>query len=167
MSEDPPSLLSLPINLFYSGEAVVKSLTCDDLDLGDVDYASLAPLGEKATIPSFPNQEKSSLVPLHAPVMPPPAPTHTPWMLTGLALMALNAYLPQLSSVSSLWYPLQVDVPVLHWEASWLFVLPGWEPNLVSLAPLSHNNWLLPVPTDVQKTSSHPANSLLSNGRPG
>ncbi|KAJ9084307.1 hypothetical protein DSO57_1025819 [Entomophthora muscae] len=72
-------------------------------------------------------------------VMPPPAPTRTPWLLTGMVLMALNAYLPQMSSVSSLWYPLQAAVPVLHWAASWWFILPRWEPNLVSLAPFSHN----------------------------
>ncbi|KAJ9062767.1 hypothetical protein DSO57_1007123 [Entomophthora muscae] len=138
LSEDPPSLLSLPRNLFHSGEAVVKSLTYDDLDLGDAAYASLTPVGEEVSMPSFPDLQKSSLEPLCAPVMPPPAPTCTPWLLKGMALMALNAYLPQMSSVSSLWYPLQAAVPVLHWAASWWFVLPRWEPNLVSLAPLSH-----------------------------
>ncbi|KAJ9066852.1 hypothetical protein DSO57_1005518 [Entomophthora muscae] len=138
MSEDPPSLLSLPSNLFYSEEAVVKSLTCDDLDLGDIDYAPLAPVGEEASMPPFPDLEESSSAPLHAPVISPPTPTCMPWLLTGLALMALNAYLPQMSSVSSLWYPLQVAIPVLHWAASWWFVLPRWETNLVSLAPLSH-----------------------------
>ncbi|KAJ9082595.1 hypothetical protein DSO57_1002970 [Entomophthora muscae] len=139
MSEDPPSLFSLPGNLLYSGEAMMKSLTYDDLDLGDVDYASLTPVSEEASMPSFPDLEKISSVPLRAPVMPPPAPSRTPWLLTGLALMALNAYLPQMSSVFSLWYPLQAAVPVLHWAASWWFVLPGWEPNLVSLAPLSQS----------------------------
>ncbi|KAJ9076100.1 hypothetical protein DSO57_1029376 [Entomophthora muscae] len=34
--------------------------------------------------------------------------------------------------------PLQAAIPVLHWMASWWFVSPGWEPNLVSLASLSH-----------------------------
>ncbi|KAJ9087262.1 hypothetical protein DSO57_1034827 [Entomophthora muscae] len=86
--------------------------------------------------------EKSNLVPLRASVVPPFAPTRTPWLLTGLALMALNAYFPQLSPVSSLWSPFQAAVPVLHWAASWWFVLLGWEPNLVSLAPLSH----IPIP---------------------
>ncbi|KAJ9057336.1 hypothetical protein DSO57_1023747 [Entomophthora muscae] len=85
--------------------------------------------------------EKSNLVPLRASVMSPSA--CTPWLLTGLALMALNAYFPQLSPVSSLWSPLQAAVPVLHWTASWWFVLPGWESNLVSLAPLSHTSPLL------------------------
>ncbi|KAJ9069801.1 hypothetical protein DSO57_1014914 [Entomophthora muscae] len=45
---------------------------------------------------------------------------------------------PQLSPVSSLWSPLRAAVPVLHWAASWWFTSPEWEPNLVSLAPLSH-----------------------------
>ncbi|KAJ9084130.1 hypothetical protein DSO57_1027505 [Entomophthora muscae] len=46
--------------------------------------------------------------------------------------------LPSVVPVSSLWSPLQAAIPVLHWMASWWFVSPGWEPNLVSLAPLSH-----------------------------
>ncbi|KAJ9049564.1 hypothetical protein DSO57_1023138 [Entomophthora muscae] len=75
--------------------------------------------------------------------MLPSTPTCTPWLLTGLVLMALNAYFPWLSPVSSLWSPLQATVPVLHWTASWWFVLPGWEPNLVSLAPLSHTKRLI------------------------
>ncbi|KAJ9081869.1 hypothetical protein DSO57_1010537 [Entomophthora muscae] len=52
--------------------------------------------------------------------------------------MGLSAYFPQLFPVSSLWSLLQAAVPVLHWAASWWFVSLGWEPNLVSLAPLSH-----------------------------
>ncbi|KAJ9070874.1 hypothetical protein DSO57_1002934 [Entomophthora muscae] len=135
MSEDPPSLLGLPRNLFHSREAVIRSLTCDDLDLGDTAYASLVPVSVEGPMPSFTDLEKDSLEPLHTTMMPPPAPTCTPWLLTGMALMALNAYLPQMSSVSSLWYPLSVAVPVLHWAASWWFILPRWEPNLVSLAP--------------------------------
>ncbi|KAJ9063474.1 hypothetical protein DSO57_1000061 [Entomophthora muscae] len=69
-----------------------------------------------------------------------PAPTRTPWLLTGLILMGLNAYFPQLSPVSSLWSPLRAAIPVAHWMASWWFVAPGWELNLVSLAPLSHTS---------------------------
>ncbi|KAJ9056473.1 hypothetical protein DSO57_1032730 [Entomophthora muscae] len=72
--------------------------------------------------------------------MSPSAPACTPCLLTGLALMALNAYFLQLSPVSFLWSPLQAAVPVLHWTASWWFVSPGWEPNLVSLAP-SLTSW--------------------------
>ncbi|KAJ9065895.1 hypothetical protein DSO57_1014937 [Entomophthora muscae] len=138
MSEAPSSLLSLPGSLLYSREAMVKSLTCNDLYLDDVGYASLAPVGNKVPMSSLPDLEKSNSVPLRAPAMSPSAPTCTPWLLTSLALMALNAYFPQLSPVSSLWSPLFEAVPVLHWMASWWFVLPEWEPNLVSLAPLSH-----------------------------
>ncbi|KAJ9082837.1 hypothetical protein DSO57_1000822 [Entomophthora muscae] len=138
-SEVPSSLLSLPGNLLYSGEAVVKSLTCDDLDLDDDDYASPAPVGKKVPMSAPPVLEKSNLVSLHASGISPSAPACAPWLLTNLALMALNAYFPQLSPMSSLWSPLQAAVPVLHWTASWWFVLPGWEPNSVSLAPLSHS----------------------------
>ncbi|KAJ9053153.1 hypothetical protein DSO57_1027160 [Entomophthora muscae] len=82
----------------------------------------------------------SDLVPLVVPVVSPFTPTCTPWLLAGLMLMDLNAYFPQMSPVSPLWSPLQAAVPVLHWAASWCFISPGWEPDLVSLAPLSHNN---------------------------
>ncbi|KAJ9063032.1 hypothetical protein DSO57_1004324 [Entomophthora muscae] len=49
--------------------------------------------------------------------------------------MGLNSYFPQLSPVSSFWSPLRAVIPVLHWAASWWFLSPGWELNLVILAP--------------------------------
>ncbi|KAJ9054771.1 hypothetical protein DSO57_1010646 [Entomophthora muscae] len=143
VSAAPSSLLSLPVSLLYSGEAVVKSLTCDNLDLEGVDYAPPAPVGKKVPMPPPPGSEKSDSIPLRASAILPSTPTCTPWMLTGLALMALNAYFPRLSPASSLWSPFQAAIPVLHWAASWWFVSPGWEPNLVSLAPLSHSQFVL------------------------
>ncbi|KAJ9052953.1 hypothetical protein DSO57_1029032 [Entomophthora muscae] len=142
VGEDPSSLLNLPSGLLFSGEAVVKSLTCNNLDSDVVDYALPAPVGEEMLMSSLPSLEKSDLVPLQAPVMLPPAPTCTPWLLTSLMLMGLNMYFHPLSPVSSLWSPLQAAIPVLHWVVSWWFVLPGWEPNLVSLAPLSYRTGL-------------------------
>ncbi|KAJ9089038.1 hypothetical protein DSO57_1016978 [Entomophthora muscae] len=143
VGRDPSSLWDLHSGLLFSGEAVVKSLTCDDLDLSTVDYAS--PVLEEAVPPMrpLPSVILSPSVPLGPPKVSSPAPTRTPWLLTSLILMGLNAYFPQLSLVSSLWSPLQVAIPVLHWMASWWFVSPGWEPNLVSLAPLSHMNGYL------------------------
>ena len=134
----PSSLLSLPGSLLYSGEAVVKSLTCDDLDLESASYAPPAPVGDEVPMPSSPGLENGNLVPPRASAVALSTPVRTPWLVAGLALMALNGYFPQLSPVSSLWSPLRAAVPVLHWAASWWFVPPGWEPNLVSLAPLSH-----------------------------
>ncbi|KAJ9090437.1 hypothetical protein DSO57_1002743 [Entomophthora muscae] len=161
----PSSLLSLPGSPLYSREAVVKILTCDDLDLDDDDYASPAPVGKKAPMSAPPVLEKSNLVPLRASVMSPSAPAHTPWLLTGLALMALNAYFPQFSPVSSMWSPLQAAVPVLHWAASWWFVLPEWEPNLVSLAPLSHRPCLWWRQTPQNRVASMPVNLNLQGQR--
>ncbi|KAJ9088593.1 hypothetical protein DSO57_1021486 [Entomophthora muscae] len=140
VGRDPSSLWDLPSGLLFSGEALVKSLTCDDLDLDMVDHTS--PVSEKAVPPMrpLPSVVMSPPVPLGPSKMSSPAPTSTPWLLTGLILIGLNAYFPQLSPVSSLWSPLQAAIPVLHWMASWWFFLPGWEPNLVSLAPLSHSN---------------------------
>ncbi|KAJ9049118.1 hypothetical protein DSO57_1027903, partial [Entomophthora muscae] len=138
--ENPSSLLNLTSGLLFSGEAIVKRLTCNNLDLDVVDYALLTPAGEKILMSSLPSLEKTNSVPILVPVMPPPAPTCTPWLLTGLILMGLNAYFPQLSPVFPLWSPLQEAVPVLYWAAYWWFFLLGWEPNLVSLAPpLLHN----------------------------
>ncbi|KAJ9061835.1 hypothetical protein DSO57_1016598 [Entomophthora muscae] len=135
---NPVNLLHFPGELFISGEAVVKSSTCNDLDLHADDYAMLAPVLEEMLELTPPNLDRNNLIPLQAPVKLPSALTCTPWLLVRLALIGLNAYFPQLSHVSSLWSPLQAAIPVLHWAASWWFVSPGWEPNLVSLAPLSH-----------------------------
>ncbi|KAJ9066485.1 hypothetical protein DSO57_1008974 [Entomophthora muscae] len=62
----------------------------------------------------------------------------TPWLLAGLGLMGLNAYVPQLSLVSSFWYSFRAAISVIHWAAFWWFVSSGWKLNLVSLAPLSY-----------------------------
>ncbi|KAJ9061303.1 hypothetical protein DSO57_1021976 [Entomophthora muscae] len=86
----------------------------------------------------LPNVVQRHAVPPRPSKVSSPAPTCTPWLLTSLILMGLNAYFPQLSLVFSLWSPLQAAIPVLHWMASWWFVTPGWELNLVILAPLSH-----------------------------
>ncbi|KAJ9066999.1 hypothetical protein DSO57_1004097 [Entomophthora muscae] len=104
---NPVNLLHFPDELFISGEAVVKGLTCNDLDLHADNYAVLAPVLEEMPELIPPNLDGNNLVPLQAPVKPPSAPTHTPWLFSGLALMGLNAYFPQLSPVSSLWSPLQ------------------------------------------------------------
>ncbi|KAJ9078582.1 hypothetical protein DSO57_1005425 [Entomophthora muscae] len=89
-------------------------------------------------MPPLSSLGKSDSVPLEALKVSPPAPLCAPWLITGLVLMGLNSYFSQLSPASLLWSPLKAVVPVLHWVTSWWFVLPGWEPNLVSLAPLSH-----------------------------
>ncbi|KAJ9067109.1 hypothetical protein DSO57_1003022 [Entomophthora muscae] len=96
------SLLHLPSGLLISGEALVKSLSCNNLDLHATDHTLLAPLTEKAPVSSFLNLESNNLGPLQAPVKLSPAPTCTPWLLTRLVLMGLNAYFPKLSPVSSL-----------------------------------------------------------------
>ncbi|KAJ9056499.1 hypothetical protein DSO57_1032445 [Entomophthora muscae] len=91
VGDNPSSLLDLPSGLLFSREAVVKSLTCNDLDLDDIDFTQFAPAGKEVSMASVPSLEKSNLVPLQVPEAPPPAPTHTPWLLAGLMLMDLNA----------------------------------------------------------------------------
>ncbi|KAJ9053062.1 hypothetical protein DSO57_1027838 [Entomophthora muscae] len=116
----------------------MKILTCDDLDLDVVDYILPSSEGERTPMPSLPSLEKSNLVTFEVLEVSPHAPSCAPWLITGLVLMGLDSYFPKLSPVSSLWSPLRAAIPVLHWVASWWFVSPGWEQNLVSLAPLSH-----------------------------
>ncbi|KAJ9085215.1 hypothetical protein DSO57_1016195 [Entomophthora muscae] len=77
MSEAPSSFLSLPGTLLYSGEAVMKSLNCNDLDLDDIDYASLALVAKEVPMSSLPNPEKSNLMPLRASALLSPAPACT------------------------------------------------------------------------------------------
>ncbi|KAJ9076474.1 hypothetical protein DSO57_1025858 [Entomophthora muscae] len=132
---DLSGLLNFPNGLLLSREDVVKSLTWYDLDLDVVDYILPSYEGERTSMPSLPSLEKSNLVPLEVCKVSPPAPSCAPWLITGLVLMGLNSYFPQLSPVSSLWSPLRAAIPVLHWVASWWFVSPGWELNLVSLPP--------------------------------
>ncbi|KAJ9083965.1 hypothetical protein DSO57_1029006 [Entomophthora muscae] len=135
----PDFLLNVPSGLFLSGEAVVKNLTCDDLDLNVVDSISPSTEGERTSVPSLPSLGESASVSPEVLEMPSPVASCAPWVITGLVLMGLNSYFPQLSPVSSFWSPLRAVIPVLHWAASWWFLLPGWEPNLVSLAPLSYS----------------------------
>ncbi|KAJ9072577.1 hypothetical protein DSO57_1026063 [Entomophthora muscae] len=135
VSDDPSSILLFPSDLFISGEAVVKSLTCDSLYLYSAESILSAPSTKESPPSPHLMQGNTDSVPLLETEVTPLAPS---WLVTIFVLMGLNSYFLQLSPVSSLWSPLRAAVPVIYWAASWWFVLPGWEPNLVSLAPLSH-----------------------------
>ncbi|KAJ9071373.1 hypothetical protein DSO57_1037575 [Entomophthora muscae] len=138
VGDNPSSLLHLPGSLLVSGETLIKILTCNDLDLYLADPALHSPVVAEVLTPPLSRTESGKSVPMQAPEFPTPVPSRAMWLLTCLVFMGLNAYFPQLSLMSSLWSPLITAVPVLHWVAYWWFVSPGWEPNLVSLAPLSH-----------------------------
>ncbi|KAJ9055970.1 hypothetical protein DSO57_1037863 [Entomophthora muscae] len=138
VKDDPSSILRFSPGLLVLGEALVKSLTCDDLDLHSADPVLSTPAIDGVIFSSLSSQESVNLVPVWVPEGPTLVFSRAPWLLTGLVLMGLNAYFSQLSLVSSLWSPLRAAVPVLHWVASWWFISLGWELNLVSLAPLSH-----------------------------
>ncbi|KAJ9066940.1 hypothetical protein DSO57_1004703 [Entomophthora muscae] len=71
VGNNPSSLLDLSSGLLFSGEAVVKSLTCGDLDLDDVDFTQSTPAGKDVSMASIPSLEKSNLVPLQVPEAPP------------------------------------------------------------------------------------------------
>ncbi|KAJ9071158.1 hypothetical protein DSO57_1000163 [Entomophthora muscae] len=51
VGEDPYTLLNLPSGLLFSGEAVVKSLTCNNLGLEVVDHALPVIVGKKTSAP--------------------------------------------------------------------------------------------------------------------
>ncbi|KAJ9071917.1 hypothetical protein DSO57_1032532 [Entomophthora muscae] len=134
-------------NILASSKNVLKSLTCNSLEYPALNPApsmspSLAPpMPPLPVVPGVQAQEDSLEAKEHSPKC-------ASWLLGGMVLMGLDSYFPQLSSVSSLWTPLQEAIPVLHWIVSWWILPPGWEPNLVSLAPLSH--------TSIANTSSTP-----------
>ncbi|KAJ9087106.1 hypothetical protein DSO57_1036610 [Entomophthora muscae] len=89
-------------SLLSSGEILVKSLNCDNLDY-HLPNSDLVPYSTKETpetILPLPVKKKSA--PLGLSVALESVPTHTPWMLTRLVLMGLNTYFPQLSHVFSL-----------------------------------------------------------------
>ncbi|KAJ9052781.1 hypothetical protein DSO57_1030796 [Entomophthora muscae] len=71
------------------------------------------------------------------PLVPEYTLKHIPWLLTGMLLMGLDAYVPVCSYLVLMATRLSGH-PVLHCMASWWFTPPGWELSLLSLAPLSH-----------------------------
>ncbi|KAJ9066535.1 hypothetical protein DSO57_1008474 [Entomophthora muscae] len=134
MLEDLPDQAQ---DVFITSENVVRSLVCDNLDLSALE---LVPSMVLNLNPSF---STSSEIPVPQAQEEDPGgqvfcPNCAPWLLGGMLLMGLDSYFPHLSAVSSLWTPLQEAIPVLHWMASRWILPPGWKPNLVSLAPLSH-----------------------------
>ncbi|KAJ9081863.1 hypothetical protein DSO57_1010533 [Entomophthora muscae] len=133
-----PLLFGTPRTFLTSGEIIVKSLACENLDLRSTKLSFSIPSPE--TLPLSPPlvQDGANSVPLQEVGILPSVPSCAPWLFAGFVLMGLNSYFPQLSLVSSLWSPLRAVVPVIYWVVSLWFVPPGWKPNLVSLAPLSH-----------------------------
>ncbi|KAJ9070415.1 hypothetical protein DSO57_1008156 [Entomophthora muscae] len=69
VGNDPSSLWDLPSILLFSGEAVVKSLTCDDLDLDTKDHTSLASERDVFPTPPLTSAATSNPVPLVLPMV--------------------------------------------------------------------------------------------------
>ncbi|KAJ9051692.1 hypothetical protein DSO57_1002391 [Entomophthora muscae] len=87
VGDNPSSLLNFPSGHLLSGEAVVKILTCNNLNLYAVGYASPSSKGERIPMPPLPSWEESDPVPLKTLEVLPPTPSHAPWLITGLVLM--------------------------------------------------------------------------------
>ncbi|KAJ9064501.1 hypothetical protein DSO57_1029952 [Entomophthora muscae] len=123
--------------IYTTSENVVRSLTCNDLDLSTTKTVPATPLslGHPTLLPS---EDLPVLVSEEGLGTPELTPKCASWLLSRRILMGLDFYFPRVSAASSLWTPLQAAMPVLYWMASWWILPPGWEPKLVSLAPLSH-----------------------------
>ncbi|KAJ9084260.1 hypothetical protein DSO57_1026409 [Entomophthora muscae] len=92
-------------DILTASEKVVRSLTCDNLDLVAPDLSpsvspvppSLLPLSSEVPVVLAPQGDK---------VSPESTPKCAPWLLSRMILMGLDSYFPQLYIVSSLWAPL-------------------------------------------------------------
>ncbi|KAJ9073839.1 hypothetical protein DSO57_1012170, partial [Entomophthora muscae] len=91
IGDNPSSLLLLPGGLLISGEAVVKSLAYNDLDLYADDHDVPTPTMEAVPVSTPPSLEVNNLVPPQVTVKTSSSPTCIPWLLAGLALMGMNA----------------------------------------------------------------------------
>ncbi|KAJ9083640.1 hypothetical protein DSO57_1032711 [Entomophthora muscae] len=104
----PPSFLedlsSRAQDLLVSGEYLVKSLTCDKLDLFLSNLIPKESHKEDYVVP-VPPVEKLQPASWTVPVPQDHAPQRIPWLLGEMALMGLNSYFSQLSHMSSLWTP--------------------------------------------------------------
>ncbi|KAJ9078382.1 hypothetical protein DSO57_1007098 [Entomophthora muscae] len=125
------NILGRTQDIFATSENVVRSLTCDNLEPSTLDSFSpmtpiLAPCPSEIPVSQAPEEDLGGQD---------LGPKRALWLLGGMLLMGLDSYFPRLSAMSSLWTPLQAAIPVLHWMVSWWILPPGWEPNLVSLAP--------------------------------
>ncbi|KAJ9059056.1 hypothetical protein DSO57_1006533 [Entomophthora muscae] len=92
-------------DILTTSEKVVRSLTCDDLDFVAPDLSPSVSLVPPSPLP-LSSEVPVVLAPGGGEVGPESTPKHTPWLLSGMILMGLDSYFPQLSVVSSLWTPL-------------------------------------------------------------
>ncbi|KAJ9061659.1 hypothetical protein DSO57_1018511 [Entomophthora muscae] len=120
VGDNPNCLLYLPEDLsgraqdlFATGENLMKSLTCDNLDLSLPSFNLKSLCNEVDLGHDIPTKKPKS-IPQAAPALQEYAPKRAPWLLEGMVMMGLNSYFSQLSSVSSLWTPVQAAIPVLH-----------------------------------------------------
>ncbi|KAJ9090334.1 hypothetical protein DSO57_1003457 [Entomophthora muscae] len=97
-------LLERAQDLFSTSVKLVKSLTCDGLDLFLPDLDLKAPCGDNTFEHAIP-VKKPEFSLLAAPVLQEHAPKCSPWLLEGMVLMGLNLYFLQISHMSSLWTP--------------------------------------------------------------
>ncbi|KAJ9064655.1 hypothetical protein DSO57_1028104 [Entomophthora muscae] len=92
-------------DLLVTSENLIKSLTCNDLEVFFLKTDLQTPQKLDPSKPSHSMKPKHN-VPEEEFNPPEYAPKRTPWLLDGILLMGLDSYFPQLSSASLLWTPL-------------------------------------------------------------
>ncbi|KAJ9084866.1 hypothetical protein DSO57_1019644 [Entomophthora muscae] len=124
-------------NLFFTGETMVCSLICDNMEFS---LPTEEPMGHLYKDSHMLSPVEYVILPPLDSMLPTPEvlPRRTSWLVLGMLLMGLNVYIPQLSPVGSFWSPVQAAIQVMHWMTSWKGFSPEWELSLVSLYPLSH-----------------------------
>ncbi|KAJ9069545.1 hypothetical protein DSO57_1017519 [Entomophthora muscae] len=125
VGDNPSQLLHLAVDLpsraqdlLTSGEYLVKSLTCENLDLFSLDLPPGASHNEDTHVLVPPVEDPQ---PAFSTVPAPQgySPQCTPWLLAGMALIGFNSYFPQLSPMSSLWTLVRAAISAMHQMASW------------------------------------------------
>ncbi|KAJ9069877.1 hypothetical protein DSO57_1014199 [Entomophthora muscae] len=110
-SENPSHLLYLLDNLtgkasglFFTGETLVCSLTCNNIEFSLPTETTISHLYED---PQMLTPVNYVIFPSLNSILPTPEvlPRRIFWLVLGVLLMGLNVYLPQLSPVGSFWSP--------------------------------------------------------------
>ncbi|KAJ9084833.1 hypothetical protein DSO57_1020012 [Entomophthora muscae] len=134
MFEDIPTRAQ---GIYTTSENVLRSLTCNYLVLSTAKIVSATPLILDHPTPLSP-EDLPALASEESLGAPELTPKCAYWLLSRMILICLYSYFSWVSAASSLWTPLQEAMSALYCMTSWWILPPGWEPNLVSLAPLSH-----------------------------
>ncbi|KAJ9075896.1 hypothetical protein DSO57_1031307 [Entomophthora muscae] len=170
VSDDPSSLLHLPSGFLISGEALVRSLTCNNLDLYSQDSAFLAPFTEEISVALPPPWRMRSSYPcrqLKAQPLSPLAVNSLPPLALDCAIFPYctkkgpKTPAKLLHSLKDLAHTVDERF-VLAYPADPLpLVAPSWEETLVNLDYLLA--WCYPLLKTIRASQSEVATLTLNN----